>query len=91
MSDVTDVLKLVLLLTSCVTGALGIVYAWGWTCLHVNPWLGYPVAVLLALVLIGLLDRLYNLGQPPRARQQTKEAEITVEDFIETLERRNYT
>jgi len=93
MSNTSDILKLVLLLSSCVTGALGIVYVWGWTCLHINPWLGYPVAVLLALGLIGLLDKLYNLGETPRAQQkqhENTEHDITIEDFVEMLENRHY-
>jgi len=93
LSSFDVVAKLIVAITACVAGALGVLYLWAWISIKINAWLGLPVAFAAALGILTLLDKMWNLGELPRKKQHDDEEvynPFDIEAYIEELENRRY-
>jgi len=71
---VSKVLGLVILAcTTIIVGGLTAILVWGWVSVYVNPWLGPPAAIGYALLLVLILDKVFNIKELRREIEETPE------------------
>lgn len=64
---------LVLASATIIVGALTALYIWGWVSYNVNPWLGLPAAIAYCLLLVAILDKVFNIKELRREIEKQEE------------------
>lgn len=66
---------IILACATIVVGGLTAILVWGWVCYYVHPWLGLPAAIGYALLLVLILDKVFNIKELRREIEETPEEE----------------
>ncbi|RLI27781.1 hypothetical protein DRO50_04030 [Candidatus Bathyarchaeota archaeon] len=64
---------IILACATIVVGGLTAILVWGWVCYYVHPWLGLPAAIGYALLLVLILDKVFNIKELRREIEETAE------------------